>query len=89
MVEKVKDLIATDARFTTRHKAKCVFMSVGATQSILRRDLKMNRIRWIPHLLTKVQKLVRIKISKQLLKQFSKFHNRSSTNIITGVHFNL
>jgi hypothetical protein len=32
MVEKVKDLMATDARFTTRHKAECVGMSGGAAQ---------------------------------------------------------
>jgi hypothetical protein len=52
MVEKVKDLIATNARFTTtcRYIAKCVGISVGASHTILRRDLKMSRIsaRWIP-----------------------------------------
>ena len=93
LVEKVKDLIATDARFTTRYIAKCVGISVGAAHTILRRDLKMRRIsaRWIPHLLTKEQKLARVRISKQLLKQFPKYNNRSFANIITGdetwVHF--
>ena len=93
IVEKVKNMVATDARFTLRHIAKCVGISVGAAHTILRRDLKMRRIsaRWIPYLLTKEQKLARVKIAKQLLKQFPKYNNRSFTNIITGdetwVHF--
>ena len=73
IVEKETNLVATDARFTTRHTDKCVGISVGAAHTILRRDLKMRRIstRWIPHLVTKEQKLVRI--AKQLLKQFPKY----------------
>ena len=53
----------------------------------------MRRIsaRWIPHLLTKEQKLARVRIAKQLLKQFPKYNSRSFANIITGdemwVHF--
>ena len=60
IVEKVTNLVATDARFTTRHIAKCVGISVGAAHTILRRDLKMRRInaRWIPHLITKEQNLL-------------------------------
>ena len=64
-----------------------------AAHTILRRDLKMRRIsaRWISHLVTKEQKLARVRIAKQLLKQFQKYNNRSFTNIITGdetwVHF--
>jgi hypothetical protein len=52
MVEKVKDLIATDARFTTTYLAKCVGISVGAPHTILRRNLKIRiSARWFPHLL--------------------------------------
>ena len=43
------------------------------------------------HLVTKEQKLARVRIAKQLLKQFPKYNNRSFANIITGdetwVHF--
>ena len=91
--KKVKDLIATDARFTTRYIAECVGISIGAAHTILRRDLEMRRIsaRWIPHLLTQEQKLARVRMSKQLLKQFPKYNNRSFANIITGdetwIHF--
>ena len=93
LVEKVTNLVATEARFTTMHIAKCVGISVGAAHTILRRDLKMKRIsaRWIPHLLTKEQELALVKIAKQLLKQFPEYNNRSFSNIITGdetwVHF--
>ena len=93
LVEKVTNLVATDARFRTRHIANCVGISVGAAHTILRRDLKMRRIsaRGIPHPVTKEQKLARVRIAKQLLKQFAKYNNRSFANIITGnetwVHF--
>ena len=47
--------------------------------------------RWIFHLRTKEQKLARVRIAKQLFKQFPKYNNRSFANIITGdetwVHF--
>jgi hypothetical protein len=36
------------------------------------------------HLRTKKQKLARVRISKQLLKQFPKYNKRSFPNIITS-----
>ena len=93
IVEKVTNLVATNAKFTTRHIAKCVGISAGAAHTIPTGALKMRRIsaRWIPHLLTKEQKLARVRIAKQLLKQFPKYNNRSFASIITGdetwVHF--
>ena len=86
-------MLATDAIFTTRHKAKCVGISVGAAHTILRHDLKTRRIsaRWIPHLVTKEQKLARVRSAKQLLKKLTKYNSRSFANIITDdetwVHF--
>ena len=81
-------MVATYTRFTTRHIAKCVGISVGAAHTIFRRGLKMRRpdgnARWIPHLITKERKLARVRIAKQLLKQFPKYNNRSFANIITG-----
>ena len=75
IIEKVTNFIATDARFTTRHLAKCTGISVGASHTILRRDLKMRRIsaRWIPRLVTKEQKLAWVRIAEQLLKQSPKY----------------
>ena len=75
IVEKVTNLVATDARFTSRHIANCVGISAVAAHKILRRDLKMRRI--IPHLVTTEQIHARVKIAKQLLKQFPKYNNRS------------
>jgi histone-lysine N-methyltransferase SETMAR len=84
MVEKVNVLIVSDGRFTTRYIALGVDISVGAADTILRDDLKMRRIsaRWLPHLLTKEQKHARVRISKQLLKQFSKYNNRSLISLL-------
>jgi hypothetical protein len=76
MVEKGKDLIATDARFTNRYIAKCVGISVRAAHTILRYDLKMRSARWIPHLLIKGQ--------KHVLKQFPKLNDQSFAFTITG-----
>ena len=46
---------------------------------------------WIPHLVIKEEKIARVRIAKQLLKQSPKYNNRSFANIITGnetwVHF--
>ena len=58
IVERVTNLVATDARFTARHIAKCIGISVEAAHTILRCDLQMRRIsaRWIPHLVTKEKK---------------------------------
>ena len=84
IVEKVMNLVAIDARFTTRHIAKCVGISVGAAHTILRRDLKMRKIsaRWIHHLVTKEQKkLARVRIAKQLLKQFPKYNKKDLSQI--------
>jgi hypothetical protein len=55
MVEKVKDLTASDARFTTHYVAKCDGIYVVTAHTIPRRDLIMKRINviWIPHLNTK------------------------------------
>ena len=82
IVEKVTNLVATDARFTTRHIAKCVGISVGAAHTILRRDLIMKRMsaRCIPHPVTKERKLAGVRIAKQLLKQFPKYNNRCFAN---------
>jgi hypothetical protein len=38
MVEKIKDLIATDERFTTLYIAKCVGISGGAARTILKNE---------------------------------------------------
>ena len=93
MVEKVREIVSADARFTVREIARKVGISIGAVHSILRKHLKMNKItaRWIPHLLTEEQKRLRVKTAKSLLKMYPKYNNRLFANIVTGdetwVHF--
>jgi hypothetical protein len=62
---KIEDLIATDERFIIRYIAKCVGISVGAADAILRHYLKMRMIsaRWIAKLLTQEQTLAHVRIS--------------------------
>ena len=66
MLEKVREIVSTDTRFTVREIARKVGISIGAVHSILRKHLKMNKIsgRWIPHLLTEEQKRLRVKTAK-------------------------
>ena len=82
IVEKV-------TRFTTRHIAKCVGISVGAAHTILRRE--KDKCQMDTPSRYKRTKTFRVRIAKQLLKQFPKYNNRSFANIITGdetwVHF--
>lgn len=71
MVAQVKEIVNTDARYTTRQIASIVGISLGAAHTILKRDLKMRKIcaRWIPHLPTDEQKKARLQCAKLLLKQ--------------------
>jgi len=93
MIEKVRKMVSTDARFTVREIARKVGNSIGAVHSILIKHLKMNKIsaRWIPHSLTEDQKRIRVKTAKSLLKMYPKYVSRSFANIVTGdetwVHF--
>ena len=78
----VKNLVATDARFTTRHMAKCVGISVGAAHTILRCDLKNEKNKCqmdtpSPYKRTKTY-------SGKNRKYFPKYNNRSFAHIITG-----
>ena len=58
MVAKVKQIVTSDARYTTRQIASMVGISFGAAHAILKHNLKMRKIcaRWIPHLSTNEQK---------------------------------
>ncbi len=93
MVKKVCDVLKSDARLTVRQIANTVGSSPASVLRILKRDLGMRRItaRWIPHLLTDMQKQVRLETAKKLLKMFPKYQRKQFSDIITGdetwVHF--
>lgn len=75
---------ATNAKFTTRHKAQCVGTSVGAVHTFLIRHKKLRIIsaRRKPNPLTD-QTLARVRIAKQLLTKFPKYISQAFENIIT------
>lgn len=93
MVEKVCDVVKSDARLTVHQIATRVGISAASVFRILKRNLKMRRIsaRWIPHLLSDKQKRVRLETAKALLKMFPKYSRKQFSDIITGdetwVHF--
>lgn len=93
MVEKVHEIVKSDARLTIEQISKSVGMSAASVFRILKRDLKMRRIaaRWIPHLLTEEQKRVRLETAKKLLKLYPKYDKKKFSDLITGdetwVHF--
>ena len=76
-------------------RSKCVCISVGAAHTILRREKdKCQMDTPSSHKKKKKKKkkkLARVRIAKQLLKQFPKYNNQSFANITTGdetwVHF--
>lgn len=93
IIEKIKELLVQDARYTTRDIASKVGVSTGTAFVILKKILKVRRIaaRWIPHLLTDKQKQERVKMARKLLKMYPEYDSRTFADIVTGdetwVHF--
>ena len=73
-VEKVKELIDKDRRYTVEEIAQELDISEGSVHTILRMRLGMRKItsRWVPHMLTQEQKHMRVQISRQLLHRYKK-----------------
>lgn len=92
-IQKVRDLIAKDARYTVTDIAHIVGISVPSAFRILRKELKLKRLtaRWIPHLLTPEQKRLRVKTARELLKLYPKYDKKVFSTFVTGdetwVHF--
>ena len=92
-LQTIKELLATDARYTNRDLARITGISFGKVRLLLKFKLGLRKIsaRWIPHLLTKDQKNIRAKYAKKRLKEYSKFDQRKFSDIITGdemwIHF--
>ena len=89
MVEKLCDVVKSDARLTVHQIATRVGISAASVFRILKRNLKMRYIsaRWIFHLLSNKQKRVRLETAKALLKMFPKYSRKQFSDIFTGVHF--
>ena len=85
-VEKIRELLKTDARLTVRQLSRMTGLSLSRVHLILKKHLKVKKInaRWIPHLLTEDQKKARVTMAKKLLNMYPKFSQKSFTNLITG-----
>ena len=82
-IEKIQNILKTDARFTVRQLARMTNLSLARVHAILKKHLKVRKInaRWIPHLLTDEQKKMRVTMAK---KTFSKCSKKAFDNIVTG-----
>ena len=85
-ISKIKKLVNDDGRLTVIQIAKVVGLSMGAVHFILRKKLGLKKIcaRWIPHLLSKEQKVTRVKTAKSLLKIYDNCNERRLADIVTG-----
>jgi len=92
-IEKVREIIKQDARYTVHDIVQMRGISSGSVHFILRKCLKVRRItaRWIPHLLTEKEKQQRVSIAKKLLKMYPSYNSRTFADFCTGdetwVHF--
>ena len=86
IVSKIKEIIEGDARFTVRHIARKVGISLSTVHLILKKHLKVRKIsaRWVPHLLTDEQKRQLVKVAKKLLQMFPKYDKKQFANVVTG-----
>ena len=86
IVSKIKEIIEGDARFTVRHIARKVGISLSTVHLILKKHLKVRKIsaRLVPHLLTDEQKRQRVKVAKKLLQMFPKYDKKQFANVVTG-----
>ena len=72
-VEKVNKLIMSDRRLSVCFIAASVGISTGSVHSILTENLSMNKVsaRWVPRMLSDVQKADRVESSTGLLRLFN------------------
>ena len=85
IVSKIKEIIEGDARFTVRHIARKVGISLSTVHLVLKKHLKVRKISaiWVPHLLDE-QKRQRVKVAKKLLQMFPKYDKKQFANVVTG-----
>lgn len=71
MIEKVEKLVMDDRRICTKTIEQIVRISHGSVISILHDHLNMNKVsaRWVPRMLTPMQRAERVRISRELLER--------------------
>ena len=82
----VKIVVEQDVRLSVKDIASCTGISEGCLQTILKKRLDLRKIcaRWVPHLLTEVQKTQRLKCARELLKRYKGCNSRVISNLLTG-----
>ena len=72
--------------YTVCDIAQMVDISLSRVHYIQKNILNVRKIsaRWVPHLLSDVEKKQRIKIVKQLLKILPKYVKKKFANVVTG-----
>lgn len=91
-VQKVYKMVMGDRRLKVREIAEALSLSYGTVFTILHENLEMNKLsaRWVPRLLTPMQKQNRIEISEQCLALFranpNEFLRRFITTDETWIH---
>ena len=85
-IEKIRNILKTDARFTVRQLARTKNLSLARVLANLKKHLKVRKInaKWIPHFLTDGQKKTRVTMTKKILKMYPKYSKKALDNIFTG-----
>ena len=73
-IAAIKIVVEQDARLSVKDKASCTGISESSVQTILKKRLDLRKIcaRWVPQLLTGVQKTQRLKSARKLLKTYKR-----------------
>ena len=85
-IAAVKIVIEQDAGLSVKDIASCTGISEGSVQTILKKRLDLRKVcaRWVPHLLTEVQKTQHLKCARELLKTYKGCNSRVISNLLTG-----
>ena len=69
-IEKIQNILKTEARFTARQLGRMTNLSLARVHTILKKHLNARKInaRWTPHLLTDEQKKTRVTMAKKISK---------------------
>lgn len=85
-VDVVRRMINEDRHVTYREIQECLGIGMSQIQIILKEELGVRKLfsRWIPHLLSDEQKIVRVNWCRKTLKKFNKGRSNAVFNVVSG-----
>lgn len=85
MVANVENMVLADRRIGVKQISDTLQISVGSVHSIIHDQLNMNKVsaRWVPRMLTSLQKQNRMNISQQLLERVDTEKDGFFTRLVT------